>query len=67
MYRTNFYANGKLVWTKESPYILNDSEIEETIKRISNHGYEDVDAITDTSGRMIEFDRNGAFLKEVEE
>lgn len=65
MLKTHFYANGKLVWTKESSSILNDSEIEETINRISKYGYGQVDAITDTSGRMVTFDRDGAYLKEV--
>lgn len=51
--KTNFYADGKLVWHREWYKQLSTEEIEQECKYIENRGLGKVDAVTDTEGRMV--------------
>lgn len=52
---TTFYVNGQAVWRKEFPGQLDDEQIKKKIKFLEEDGHGKVDAVTDTTGRMIQF------------
>ncbi|OAB36998.1 hypothetical protein PMSD_09990 [Paenibacillus macquariensis subsp. defensor] len=52
---TTFYANGKAVWISEFPVQLDDEQIAQKIEEIKDMGHGEVDAVTDTDGRMLRF------------
>ncbi|HBS47459.1 MAG TPA: hypothetical protein DEA91_28815 [Paenibacillus sp.] len=61
---TTFYAGGKSVWIAERPVQMTDEEVSDTVKRLKEKGYGEVEAVTDTSGRFISIN-NEDFLREV--
>ena len=51
--KTTFYVKGEAVWAAEWYESLSNEKIDEHVKNISEMGYGNVDALTDTTGRMI--------------
>jgi hypothetical protein len=64
---TTFYSKGKAIWRAERPFKMSGEELADTVERVNGMDYGTVDACTDTTGRMITFDQNGGFLREVED
>ncbi|MBY9081219.1 hypothetical protein KIH86_24025 [Paenibacillus sp. HN-1] len=64
---TTFYSKGKAIWRAERPFKMSDEELTETVERLKGMDYGTVDACTDDTGRMVTFDQNGEFLREVED
>lgn len=52
---STFWADGKSVWVSEYPIALTDEQIKWNIEQAEEDGRVKVDAMTDTTGRMLKF------------